>query len=88
LADQPVNRDLAIGVFAVVLPFLPRLGMDNKNPSTKIKSLKVDEAPTLPFTLDQIERMLKACLNYPHKHEGHFDTTIGYNSIVTSQIAA
>jgi hypothetical protein len=48
-----------------------------------------DEAPTLPFTLDQIERMLKACLNYPHKYEGHFDTTIllqFYRYITNSRI--
>jgi len=59
-------------------------------PSTKIKPPKLD-APTLPFTLDQIERMLKACLNYPHKYEGHFDTTIllqFYRYITNSQIAA
>ena len=50
-----------------------------------------DEAPTLPFTLDQIERMLKACLNYPHKYEGHFDITIllqFYRYITNSRIAA
>jgi hypothetical protein len=48
-----------------------------------------DEAPTLPFTLDQIERMLKACLKLSAQVRRTFDTTIllqFYRYITNSRI--
>jgi integrase/recombinase XerD len=42
-------------------------GWIKDNPSKKIKPPKVEESPTLPFTADEVDRILKACSNYPHK---------------------
>lgn len=46
-----------------------------KNPAVGIKPPKVDEPPTLPYTKDEVERVLKACdvypwADHPNKHLG------------------
>jgi len=38
-----------------------------KNKALAIKPPKVDQPPTLPFTRDEVKRVLKACSVYPHE---------------------
>src|ERR1700730_12273408 len=38
------------------------------NPALAIKPPKVEDSPTLPFSKDEFERVIKACDKYPHKN--------------------
>lgn len=49
--------------------FVHESGWLATNPAALIKPPKVDDPPTLPFTRDEVQRVLKACDIYPH--EGH-----------------
>jgi integrase len=55
--------------------FVHESGWLATNPATLIKPPKVDDPPTLPFTLDEVQRVLKACDIYPH--EGHPNKVYG-----------
>lgn len=55
--------------------FVHESGWLSTNPATLIKPPKVDEPPTLPFTRDEFQRILKACDIYPH--DGHPNKTYG-----------
>jgi integrase/recombinase XerD len=47
--------------------FVHNAGWTQTNPAVLIKSPKIDDPPTLPFTKDELDRTLAACDSYPNK---------------------
>ena len=44
---------------------LPPSRLDSTNPALAVKPSKVDGKPTLPFSPEEMERILAACDKYP-----------------------
>jgi integrase/recombinase XerD len=47
--------------------FVHESGWLATNPAKAVKPPKVEDSPTLPFSKEEFERVLKACDEYPHK---------------------
>jgi integrase/recombinase XerD len=47
--------------------FVQTSGWMGSNPAAQIKPPKVDDVPTLPFSKDEFDRVLKACDEYPNR---------------------
>jgi integrase/recombinase XerD len=48
--------------------FVQEAGWLETNPAKIIKPPKVEDPPTLPYTKEEFERVVKACDKYPRKH--------------------
>jgi integrase/recombinase XerD len=62
---SPLTATKRLEYLRAVLRFCQESGWITENPARKIKPPKVEQTPTLPFTLKHIEQMLAACPDYP-----------------------
>ena len=57
-----------LGNLRTFFNFVQEAGWLETNPAKVIKPPKVEDPPTLPYTQEEFERVIKACDKYPRKH--------------------
>ena len=63
--DSPISALKKLERLRAFLRFAQEAGWIEENPAARLKKPKVSQRPTLPYTLDEMIRILEACKDYP-----------------------
>jgi len=63
--DSPISALKKLERLRAFFRFTQEAGWIEENPATRLKNPKVSQPPTLPFSAEELVRILKACTKYP-----------------------
>jgi integrase/recombinase XerD len=67
---KPATATKRLELLKAFLRFCVSAGWIEKNPAEVFRAPQINEAPTLPYTVEEMNRILEACENYSH-HGDH-----------------